>query len=395
MNAEIIDNQAQDGALLYPDQLRMTYCVLDVAGKIQFITAHGAKLLRYSPPELIGRPLLEVLAPFSDHESAHTTLVWRKSDSDEYAEQDFELIHANGQRQWLRVTWQPVYHKTHEIQGFFIGLLDITTLKTQQSRYQELNDHVEHHLVERMVSLMERIEKLKQQNRHYAEFCQDVVHEIRTPLTSMILRLHLLEHGSELDRVKHHAVLRQQIHYLGQLIDDISSFVKVHGEQKPVLTPINLHQLLMEVVTAQRPRAEAKGLWLTTLFTEDSFQICGNAVQLAQVCSNLITNAINYTSAGTIQIVTELKSTTNHVKISVIDTGMGIPNEDMSQIFERFYRGRNVVQADITGTGLGLGIVREIIKAHHGLIEVHSQERSGTTVVISLPIFVQEGHDAF
>jgi PAS domain S-box-containing protein len=392
MNAETdrhITSQNDNSAhAALPQQLPVAYSVLDSFGKIRSITNYGAKLLGWSAEALIGRTLSDLSSSASDKERTRETLIWKQSNNEEYGENDLEVLRPDGQLIWIRVTLHPIYTSSHHIQGFYACFLDITELQAEHDRFRGLTDHIEHHLIERTQSLMEIIEKVRQQNRHYIQFCHDMVHEIRTPLTNMILRLHLLEHGSDLDRAQHQAVLRQQIKYLGQLIDDISVFAKTQTGDKSQFTTVDLHQLIADVVMAHLPHTERKGLDLVTVFTDEPFQIRGNAIQLAQVCSNLVANALNYTSAGTIKIMTELDIGSKQVKISVIDTGIGISDEDMPLIFERFYRGRNVLQADIPGTGLGLGIVREIVKAHNGQIGVRSQQGSGTTFVVLLPLVV-------
>jgi signal transduction histidine kinase len=108
----------------------------------------------------------------------------------------------------------------------------------------------------------------------------------------------------------------------------------------------------------------------------------GEENQLAQVITNLIGNAINYTQAGEIYISTGSKDA--QVLIEVRDTGLGIAPDDLPHLFERFYRGHHTRQ--IRGTGLGLAIVKEIVDLHDGRIEVESEVGVGTTLRVWLPI---------
>jgi signal transduction histidine kinase len=123
-------------------------------------------------------------------------------------------------------------------------------------------------------------------------------------------------------------------------------------------------------------------------------EIRGEPNQLARVVSNLLSNAIRYTSSGWIKVSTYQVDGNFHeisnqsVCVQVEDSGMGISNDDLHHIFERFYRGRNVAQAKFPGTGLGLAIAKEIVDMHSGFIEVESQMEKGSCFRIWLPVEV-------
>jgi signal transduction histidine kinase len=106
--------------------------------------------------------------------------------------------------------------------------------------------------------------------------------------------------------------------------------------------------------------------------------------QFARLITNLISNAIRYTPAGKIEVSTGCID--GRVSIKVEDTGIGIEPDDLSHIFERFFRGSNVRQSEIHGTGLGLAIVKEIVDFHGGSIDVHSRRGQGSLFQVWLPI---------
>jgi len=116
--------------------------------------------------------------------------------------------------------------------------------------------------------------------------------------------------------------------------------------------------------------------------------VLGEHNQLAQVITNLLANAIHYTPAGRVRVTTS--QTDGYVCLTVQDTGIGIEPEDLPHIFNRFYRGRRAGQSNIPGSGLGLGIVKEIVDLHQGRIEVDSQVGGGSTFRVWLPIAVAE-----
>jgi signal transduction histidine kinase len=105
---------------------------------------------------------------------------------------------------------------------------------------------------------------------------------------------------------------------------------------------------------------------------------------MAQVATNLIANAINYTANGHIDVSTGIED--KHIYLRVQDTGMGIAPDDIPHLFERFYRGERAGQTKIAGSGLGLSIVKEIVDLHSGDIQVESQVGKGTTFTVTLPV---------
>jgi signal transduction histidine kinase len=140
------------------------------------------------------------------------------------------------------------------------------------------------------------------------------------------------------------------------------------------------------VVIANRPRAIAENLFLSFIPDITLPPIWADSDQLSQIATNLIVNAISYTSQGRIEVRTYQLLEEGKVCLQVDDTGVGIPNEDLPYMFDRFYRGSNAAQSSIPGSGLGLAIIKEIVELHQGNIDVQSVLGKGTTFVISLPL---------
>jgi signal transduction histidine kinase len=130
-------------------------------------------------------------------------------------------------------------------------------------------------------------------------------------------------------------------------------------------------------------RAEQAERVFTVRIPDEILHVQGNETQLRQVLINLLENALKFTPAnGTISL--ELERIQNQIKVTVSDSGIGIPAEDLPQLFERFHRARNVSQ--YPGNGLGLAIVKAIVNLHHGDVVVRSEEGQGTVIEVSLPI---------
>jgi signal transduction histidine kinase len=114
-------------------------------------------------------------------------------------------------------------------------------------------------------------------------------------------------------------------------------------------------------------------------------EVRGHMTDLFRAISNLVVNAVNYTQAGEVRVMTHHDPNAATVIVEVTDTGIGIAPEDMPYLFERFYRGRSVGSSSIPGTGLGLALVKEIVEKHQGRIEVKSVLGEGSTFRIVLP----------
>ena len=248
-----------------------------------------------------------------------------------------------------------------------------------------LLDSLEQRVAERTRELAEANERLTELDRLKSKFVSDVSHELRTPVTNLNLYLNLLERGKLEKRAEYMSVLRQQAARLTQLIEDILDLSRLEeGVTQAKFESLDLHELAAQVVAALRPGAEAKGLTFHFDPEENLPTIRGVANQLTRVITNLVANAINYTRVGVVTVSTRAEQ--DRVLLQVQDTGMGIDQEDLPHLFERFYRGRRTAQSTTSGTGLGLAIAKEIIEAHGGQIEVESQLGQGSIFRVWLPI---------
>jgi two-component system sensor histidine kinase BaeS len=153
--------------------------------------------------------------------------------------------------------------------------------------------------------------------------------------------------------------------------------------------PHDLNALIKTLVDDRRSLAEERGLTLITNLLADLPQVWLDEPTIVQVVSNLLTNALNYTpSGGQVEIttMTDPRGDELWVGFSVQDTGLGISDDDIPRLFERFYRGKAAHKSGAPGTGLGLAIVKQVTEYHHGKIEVaHGQNGRGAVFTIWLP----------
>ena len=226
----------------------------------------------------------------------------------------------------------------------------------------------------------------KELDRMKDNFVSDVSHELRTPTTNISLYLELMEDAAPVKREEYLGILKEQAYQLRKLVEDILDLSRLTmGKLKKIeFSAIDLNELARQVVTAHQPVAEASGLKLVFEPCPDLPAVRGEENQLARLVTNLVSNALRYTSDGSINVSTSYFD--HQVCLWVNDTGMGIEADDIPHLYERFYRGNRVRQTRIHGTGLGLAIVKEIVDLHEGDIDIKTIVDEGSSFCVRLPV---------
>jgi PAS domain S-box-containing protein len=287
---------------------------------------------------------------------------------------DLNMLAAIGRQLGSAIQNAVLYEQTQQ---------ELIQRQRAEAELQEINAELETRVAARTGELAAANERLQELDRLKSKFVSDVSHELRTPMTALSLNVDVLEHGQPEKQEQTVQAIRQQAQRVMQLIEDILNLSRLElGADKVQFATVALNPLIAQVVALHQPVANARNLTLTFTPYADLPAVRGEENQLAQVITNLIGNAINYTQAGEIYISTGSKDA--QVLIEVRDTGLGIAPDDLPHLFERFYRGHHTRQ--IRGTGLGLAIVKEIVDLHDGRIEVESEVGVGTTLRVWLPI---------
>jgi signal transduction histidine kinase len=176
----------------------------------------------------------------------------------------------------------------------------------------------------------------------------------------------------------------EQFDRLNQMINSLILLSKFDATQVELkMAPLRLDLLIEDVCSLFQVLAEQKGIALDFHATEE-VTVVGDKVRLQQLFTNLIDNAIKYTSKGSIQIT--LEKNKEQILLKVKDTGIGIPSEEQENIFKRFHRVDKSRSRETGGVGLGLSIAEWIVHAHHGRIEVNSELNKGSTFTVHFPI---------
>ncbi len=178
---------------------------------------------------------------------------------------------------------------------------------------------------------------------------------------------------------------KERVIGLLELINDLLDLSKIEaGMAVQYRKPLQLENLLEKVYESMLPEAEAKGLNLTLQVKHPIPRVNGDRSNLEGVFTNLVNNALKYTPEGG-TITLRVKGEGKNVTVAVSDTGIGISQNDLPRIFDRFYRVKSDKTRQIIGTGLGLSIVKHIVEAHLGTISVESEEGGGSTFTVVLP----------
>ena len=236
--------------------------------------------------------------------------------------------------------------------------------------------------------LAEQNERLREVDRMKDEFVSLVSHELRTPLTSICGYVELLtEEGAELtaDQRRFLSIVDRNSHRLVELVGDLLFLAQIDAGKFTIeREEFDLAQLVLESVEACRPLAETREIELSDEIGSLP-PFVGDRGRVAQILDNLVSNALKFTPSGGRVHVT-LKADGGRALLEVADTGVGIPANEQSQLFERFFRSSAARENAIPGTGLGLTITKAIVERHGGTIALESAENAGTTVSVELPV---------
>ncbi len=214
----------------------------------------------------------------------------------------------------------------------------------------------------------------------------DVSHELRTPLTIIQGDLQAILDGVYPLDMAQVASLYDETRLLTRLVEDLHELALAEaGQLRLERQPVDMAGLARTVIAQFARVAEAEDVQLTLDVEDDLPPVIGDADRLAQVLGNLLSNAVRHTPAGG-QITVRAGRVGEQVRIQVADTGAGIAPEDLPHVFDRFYRADKSRSRRNGGAGLGLAIVRQLVAAHSGQVEVSSTVGQGTTFTVWLPL---------
>ncbi|NLP18962.1 MAG: cell wall metabolism sensor histidine kinase WalK [Firmicutes bacterium] len=238
------------------------------------------------------------------------------------------------------------------------------------------------------VAVLRDISDLRRLEQMRLQFLSNVSHELRTPLTSIKgFAVTLADDLPPEGPTRHYAeVIEQETDRLARLVDDLLNLSRMDALQltmEPVST--DPARLIKECLNQLSPRARRAGITLGGNVSPGLPRLLCDPDRIKQVLINLLDNALKFTPPGG-SIRVDAWAASEHLHISILDTGIGIPAPDLPKIFDRFYRVNVAHSRTLGGTGLGLSIVKTLVEGHRGTIDVQSRPGEGTEFVIRLPL---------
>jgi signal transduction histidine kinase len=218
------------------------------------------------------------------------------------------------------------------------------------------------------------------------EFVSSVSHELRTPLTSVVGHLEMLTDRDDLpaDVVAGIEVVERNAARLQTLVSDLLDVARAREEALSLEhARVDVSALVREAVEAALPVAEASGIALE-VDAPDAVTFLVDGDRIRQVLDNLISNGIKYTDEGG-SVTVAVTEDAERLSITVRDTGIGISEAEVEQVFTRFFRGGGALQRHVPGTGIGLNIVSTIVAAHGGRVGLDSAPGKGSAFTVELP----------
>lgn len=218
------------------------------------------------------------------------------------------------------------------------------------------------------------------------EFTSNVSHELKTPLTSISGFAEVMSAGlfkSDADVVHFGSLIRKEAKRLLAMIEEIMHLTRIEENREKVhREPVCLPEIIRDIVEFMEPMLVEKKV--TVHCTLEQATVLGDKGLLREMAMNLIDNAVKYNLPGG-HVYVSVRKRGDHIDFAVKDTGIGIPEDKQKRVFERFYRADTSRSRKISGSGLGLSIVKHIAEYHNGTITLRSKENHGTEIIIHLP----------
>lgn len=302
------------------------------------------------------------------------------------------------------------YSQEETIGYDLVGMLNLAHFMTLADLYQmndpillDFDHHEEELILEANFSVIEKEngkkngliavlhdvteqERIEQERR---EFVANVSHELRTPLTSMKSYLEALLDGAVDDpdvAPQFLQVTSNETDRMIRLVNDLLQLSKMDARDDHIMmAEVNLMNMIHHVIDRFEMSNKQENIQFKRKLPDETIAISGDRDKLVQLMDNMISNAVKYSPEGGV-ITIALKREKERVIISVKDEGVGIPKDNLSYVFDRFYRVDKARSRNLGGTGLGLAIAREIVEIHGGSIWVSSDWGKGTTFSFSLPL---------
>jgi PAS domain S-box-containing protein len=347
--------------------------LVDKQGRFMKVNPALCKLLGYSEQELQDLAFPDITHP--DDLQADLQLAARLDAGEiESYELEKRYKHANGNWIWTFLSGSAVRSESGQTLYFIAQIQDITRRK----QYED--------------DLLKAKEAAEAGTRSKSDFLSTMSHEVRTPLNGVIGMTHLLLEEDLTERQKSYVdILRFSAENLLVIVNDILDYNKIEaGKIELVSEPLQLTALLQKLVKSFQFQKKKEAIDIYLKMADDLPEtIASDEVRLGQIINNLMSNAVKFTEKGSVCLQARVLSKNNKnavLEIKVVDTGIGIAENQLQSIFEKFVQAGSYITRQYGGTGLGLAITQKLLHLMGGEIEVESQLGVGSTFTIRLPV---------
>jgi PAS domain S-box-containing protein len=380
LRAEIVERQRTEAALRHMNDMLQALVtaspraivMLDREGRVKIWNPAAEQMFGWTEAEVLDQPNP---IGFSDQHPDYPTLQTSVLQGTIYSRLEFQQRRKDGNEIDIVFSVAPLPDNGGQVSGIVAVITDVTEEKQQAEQLRRLDE------------IRLALEREKELSALKTRFFSMASHEFRTPLSTALAAAQVLENSqAEWDntekRLRNLHRIQDSVRHMVQLLDDILTINRAEtGKLAVNLRPLDLEVYCRNFVEEMQLNASTLHRLVFTCEGQSGL-ISLDEKLLRSMLSNLLSNAINYSpQGGTVLLALEFRS--GSVMLRVQDEGIGIPVEDQDQLFEPFYRGRNV--RAISGTGLGLVVVKKGVELHQGTIEIRSTVGAGTVCEIVLP----------
>jgi PAS domain S-box-containing protein len=397
--------------------------IIESVGSYIVLFDRDASLIRYNKAcqELTGVPFGELrgrkawdIAIVDDDKEKTKEAIGRLQDGEESVQVDLRLRTKDGDVRLVSMTFTALSDDLGIPITIIASGIDVTERWNAEEKIRRINEELEERVRQRTSQLQQSNEDLVREvsERRKAEaalklaknqaeeansakdrFLAVLSHELRTPLTPVLAIVQMLHEEPEMndDARAWLDTIQRNIQLEARLIDDLLDLTRIsNGKVQVSKRKINLHEVIADAVATCQEDVRRKNLSLVLNLAAKKTTIEGDPARLQQVFWNLIKNAVKFTpEGGQISIETQLKG--GEIECVVSDTGIGIPAESLSRVFEPFDQGDETITKQFGGLGLGLAISRALVEQHGGHVAARSEGRGrGASFHVSIPVIEQD-----
>lgn len=311
-----------------------------------------------------------------------------------YRKMDAEMIEKEEKvsyEEWIKypdsreVLLDTIKTPYYDSEGNVLGIIGICRDITERIKKEELQRKMEEEAI--------RLDKLKETDRIKTEFFANISHELRTPINVIFSAIQMqeilfkedLNENASIDKFKYIKMMKQNCYRLLRLINNLIDITKFdNGYFSINERNQDIIQLVEDVVLSVADYIEKKGISVTFDTDVEEKVIAVDTEKMERIILNLLSNAVKFTPSGG-KIDVYIENNHSEVCIRIKDTGIGIPQEKLNMIFERFVQVDKSLTRNHEGSGIGLSIVKSLVEQHGGSISVKSEEGKGTEFIINIP----------